>query len=229
MKFITLLFLIISSIYSSECVVLLHGLGRTNKSLNSLENYLKRKNYSVYNINYPSTKLSIEDICSKSISKPITDISKKYDTLNFVTHSMGGIVLRYYLQNSNIKCGKIVMIAPPNQGSELSNQLKKNVNWLYYKIDGPSGQQLGTDSMSIIRRLDKLKYRIGIIAGDKSLEPWFKFYVNGRNDGKVKIEECKLAEMSDFIVLNHTHTFMMNSKDTKFQVYHFLKYGVFKK
>ena len=120
------------------------------------------------------------------------------------------------------------MLCPPNQGSMCTDTLKTEIAWLYRFINGPAGFQLGTERSSIINRLFKINGNIGVIAGDKSWEPFFSQIISGIDDGKVSIEETKLDEMTDFILLNHTHTFMMNNKDTQDQICHFLKFLKFK-
>ena len=226
-----IIFLLISTtlLVGKENVILLHGLGRTDKSMKPIEKKLKKAGYTVWNISYPSTKYSIEEICSLFVGKEIEKISKGTDSLSFVTHSMGGIILRYYLNTHNVNYNSIVMLCPPNQGSSLTDKLKREINWIYKSVNGPAGMQLGTDSSSIIHTLHEIRGNVGIIAGDKSMEPYFSWLISGSDDGKVLIEETKLNEMSDFIILHHTHTFMMNNKDTQEQIVYFLKNHKFKR
>lgn len=152
------------------------------------------------------------------------------DTVHFVTHSLGGIILRYYLESTYIdnKVGRIVMLCPPNQGSSLSDSLHKHLNVIFRLLMGPAGQELVTCN-GVAGSLKKTYPAIGIIAGDKSFEPWFVGYLKSANDGKVLVDETKMKNMADFIVLHHTHTFMMNAADTHKQILSFLKTGKFAK
>jgi triacylglycerol lipase len=216
----------------NECVILLHGLGRTRHSLKPIEKCLASNGYTVWNIGYPSTREDIESICSLYVEKEVEKAASTFAKVHFVTHSMGGIVVRYCLQNKpwlSGKIGRIVMLAPPNQGSEVADFLKKNAHYLYRAADGPAGEELSTDSTGITHRIARLPYEIGIIAGNKSWEPWFSYVIPGDDDGKVAVERTKLEEMSDFIVVPHTHTFIMNSEDVKGQILFFFANGKFRK
>lgn len=215
---------------ADKCVILLHGLGRTSASMKPIEHRLKEEGYTVYSIEYPSTRYSIAELCTLYVEKELRTFLPACDTVCFVSHSMGGIIVRYLLTKKMFPCFRTVMLCPPNQGSSLTDSLKKYIGWLYRKINGPAGTQLGNDSLSIIPELPTFDgCALGIIAGDKSWEPYFSRLIPGRDDGKVSIEETKLAGMDDFIILNHTHTFMMNNRDTQDQIVHFLKYGRFKR
>jgi len=229
-KMVIVLILLFTAInvHANECVVLLHGLGRTPASMKPIGRRLKKEGYAVHSIGYPSTRYSIADLCTLFVEKELDALSPSCDTIHFVTHSMGGIIVRYLLMRGTVSCGRVVMLCPPNQGSTLTDSLKKYVGRLYEKADGPAGEQLGNDSLSIIPKLAPLDgCAVGVIAGDKSWEPLFSRLIPGKDDGKVSVEETKLAGMNDFIVLNHTHTFIMNNRDTQDQIVHFLKNGKF--
>ncbi len=214
---------------SVECVILLHGLGRTSYSMNKIEDGLTRDGYHVWNETYPSTKEKIETLAVRHIKTGLSFCEAFGPAkIHFVTHSLGGILVRYYLQTRRIPdLGNIVMLSPPNKGSELADHLK---DIYFYKIlTGPAGQQLGTDSDSIIKQIKPIKGHIGIITGDRSLDPWFSTIIPGEDDGKVSIESAKLAEMSDFLVVDSGHTFIMRSETVIDQVKYFLKNGKFMK
>jgi triacylglycerol lipase len=230
MKYSLMLYLILAAagVDGGECVVLLHGLGRTPSSMRPVEKRLEKEGYTVHSIGYPSARHTIEDLCTLFVEKELDSLRSSCDTMNFVTHSMGGIILRYLVSRGVVNGGRVVMLCPPNQGSTLADSLKKYANWLFERTNGPAGQQLGNDSTGIIRQLLPLDgCSVGIIAGDKTWEPFFSRLIPGIDDGKVAVEETKLPGMDDFIILNHTHTFMMNNRDTRDQIVHFLKHGSF--
>lgn len=213
----------------TDYVVLLHGLGRTNRSMKSLKNYLSNKGFKVLNIDYPSRQYPIEELVKHVAEqiKPDKDNIEKADKVHFVTHSMGGIITRLYLKKSPPKnLGRVVMISPPNQGSELVDTLKNNI--LFQWITGPAGQQLGTESSSIPNQLGAVDFELGVITGNWTFNPLYSLLIPGEDDGKVSVKRAKVEGMSDFLVVPHSHTFIMNSREVKAQVVYFLDKGRFR-
>ncbi len=215
------------SSYANDCVVLLHGLGRTSYSMHSLEKSLRQEGYIVVNNSYPSRKQSISEL-SSVVGEQIAECKKfKVENINFVTHSLGGILVRKYFQSNVVSEAKrVVMLGPPNHGSEVST-INKN-KWWYKLFTGPAGQELGVESTSTPNELKKISLEVGVIAGTESLDPWFSRAIKGQNDGKVSVESAKLDEMADFITVPHSHTFMADSSDVYKQVSAFLANGKFR-
>ena len=154
-----------------------------------------------------------------------TDKKKK---IHFVTHSFGGIILRCYLRENQVKnIGRVVMLSPPNQGSELVDNFEENI---FFKIaTGPSGKQLGTKSSSIPNTIGPVNFDLGIIAGNRSTNPIYSRLIPGADDGKVSVDRSRIKGMADFLVVSHSHTFIMNSPEVIKQVIHFLEKGRFDK
>lgn len=211
----------------TEVVVLLHGLGRSAVSLFHLEHQLRKRGYLVYNKSYPSQAYPIEKLADKAIQPALTWCREQQATrIHFVTHSLGGILIRYYLQDRQIdSLGRIVMLSPPNRGSEVAELLCKLP--LYKLFSGPVGKQLRTASDSLPNSMRPVDAEIGVIAGERSSDPWFSVFLKERSDGKVTIENTRLNEMRDFIVVRHGHTYIMNSRLVLDQIEHFLKHGGF--
>ena len=210
-----------------DYVVLLHGLGRSSLSMKKIEWALKKENYRVINVTYPSTQVCIQDAAShwldKALREETTDPAAK---IHFVAHSLGGIVLRQYLSDHRIEnLGRVVMLAPPNQGSDLAQKLKRYR--LYRRATGPAGQQLGTDSASLPRQLGPADFELGIIAGDRSLNPLFSAWIPGADDGKVSVRSTQLPGMRDFLVVHHSHTWMTWTRQVNTAVIQFLSHGHF--
>lgn len=210
-----------------ECVVLLHGLSRTEKSLIKLEKYLKKHGYFVVNTGYPSRMKSIQELSITTIPTAIKlCVSHNARKIHFVTHSMGGILVRYYLEHNEMpRLGRVVMLSPPNKGSEIVDKLGDTR--IFKWINGPAGGQLGTDKNSLPRSLGIPNYEVGIITGDKTINPILSLLIPGKDDGKVSIENAKLTGMKDFLIVPKTHPCIMNDDKVLQQVEAFIKNGVF--
>lgn len=212
---------------NGEYVVLVHGLARTKYSMEKIQKFLERRGYNVLNFSYPSTKHTIvvlsENYLTRFIQTQGFDPTKK---VHFVTHSMGGILVRYYLKDHQPEqLGRVVMLAPPNQGSEVTDRLKKG--FVYKWLFGPAGQQLGTDEKSIPAQLGPVDFELGIIAGDRSINLLNSLRIPGPDDGKVAVERTKVQGMKDFLLVHKTHTFMMRDNEVLMQIDHFLRTGRF--
>lgn len=209
-------------------VVLLHGMGRTTRSMHKIEKHFASRGFRVVNVAYPSTREPIETLATKYLGDTLaTQCSQPGRKINFVTHSLGGIILAYYLQNhAPANLGRVVMLCPPNQGSELADRWRNNA--IYRFVTGPAGQQLGTTPSSVPNNLGPVTFELGIIAGDRSLNPWASHIIPGADDGKVAVTRTMVAGMQDFLVVPRTHTFIMQNRDVINQAIFFIKHGRFK-
>lgn len=212
---------------SDECVVLLHGMGRTQYSMGKIEERLQEQGYIVRNESYPSTSESISELANSAVADGVQYCAQhKANKLHFVSHSLGGILVRAYLQNNTIdQLGRIVMLAPPNQGSEVVDLLHDYS--VYGMAMGPAGQALGTSADSLPNQLKPIAGEIGVIAGNFSSDPWFSPLIPGDDDGKVSVERTRLAEMQDFLVVDSGHTFIMRNDEVIDQILFFLSEGKF--
>jgi pimeloyl-ACP methyl ester carboxylesterase len=224
--FFICLFYIVPS-FASGCVVLLHGLARTSSSMSKLEDRLTKEGYEVANVDYPSRQHKIEELAEFAVDKGIQQcVELGAHDINFVTHSLGGILVRQYFSlhdPENVK--RVVMLGPPNKGSEVVDNLKGVPG--YDLLNGPAGMQLGTDSQSIPRNLGPVNFELGVIAGTQSINLILSSFLPNPDDGKVSVESAKIDGMCGFVSLPTTHPFMMKNDAVIEQVLSFLRTGKF--
>lgn len=210
---------------AEACVVLLHGLARSATSMWLLEKRLQEEGFFTVNESYPSTTTPLSELFD---TVPRLSVAKCKDRrpIHFVTHSMGGVIMRGHLARHQIDgLGRLVLLAPPNKGSELVDTMKQipGFDW----VNGPAGLALSADIDSIPNTISDAEAEYGVIAGNLSLNPLYSSLIPGDDDGKVSVESTKFAAMTDHITLYVSHTFIMNSTDVTEQVIAFLCTGQF--
>lgn len=211
---------------SVDSVVLLHGLARSARAMRPLQRRLHREGYAVHNLDYPSRRFPIEALVDGFLAPAVAQIAAASGTLHFVTHSMGGILVRGLLARARPpQLGRVVMLSPPSQGSEVVDRLRGLS--LFRLLNGPAGQQLGTGPDALPIRLGPVDYPVGVITGTRSVNWLLSLLIPGENDGKVSVARARLAGMSDFLALPHSHPFIMQCEPVMAQTVHFLRHGRF--
>jgi triacylglycerol lipase len=199
--------------WAGECVVLLHGLARSATSMNKMQRELEKAGYMTANIDYPSRDYTVEELASMAVPEGLAACRAQEGVtrIHFVTHSLGGILVRQYLSENEIdELGRVVMLGPPNQGSAAVNELSDvpGFDWL----NGPAGRQLGKGEASVPLRLGPANFELGVIAGNRTIDPITSAVLEDPDDGRVSVADTKLEGMADFVVVEHSHAFMMRMR-----------------
>lgn len=224
-----LLLTVFAPAFAGDCVVLLHGLARTANSMEKMELGLNKAGFETANIAYPSRKKTVEQLASIAVPQGLDVCRSKPDTerIHFVTHSLGGILVRQYLDEHDVDdLGRVVMLGPPNQGSEAVEGLGgvPGFDWL----NGPAGRQLGKGVDSVPLQLGPADFELGIIAGNRTIDPITSSVLENPDDGRVSVADTRLEGMDDFIVVEHSHAFIMRKRKPIELTVRFLKTGSFK-
>ncbi|MFT5447302.1 MAG: triacylglycerol lipase [Gammaproteobacteria bacterium] len=217
-------------------VVLLHGLNRAARSMSAVQQALEDNGRRVVNIDYPSAGHGVVELAGwlhdALLERGITRGNRETDDsgTDFVTHSLGGIVVRaMHAQFPQVTIRRVAMLSPPNQGSEVVDKLG---HWLFSRalfraVTGPAGLQLGTAADSVPNMLGAVGFETGVVAGNVSLNPLYSWLIPGEDDGTVAVRRMRVKGMSDFITVRASHTFIMHNGDAIHQACYFLAHGRF--
>ena len=217
-----------SAASADECVIVLHGLARTSASMATMTEAINEAGFTAINVDYPSREYPIEALAPMAIGRGLVlcESAGAIEKIHFVTHSLGGILVRNYLSNHEIpRLGRVVMLGPPNQGSAAVDELGDvpGVDW----INGPAGRQLGKGEESVPLQLGPAEFELGVIAGNRTIDPIVSAVLDDPDDGRVSVEDTKLEGMDDFIIVEHSHAFMMRLELPIELTIRFLKTGSF--
>lgn len=192
-------------------IILLHGIGRGRASMARLDGVLRDAGYRTLALDYPSRRFGIADLAAHVDAASHGWIEGLDAPVHLVTHSMGGLVGRALVARRRpARLGRVVMLGPPNQGSELADLL--GATGLYRRLFGPAGAELATlPPAALAATLGNVDYPLGIIAGDRALDPLSWALLPKPNDGKVTVARTKLPGMADHLVVAATHTLMMRN------------------
>lgn len=215
------------TLLAADCAILLHGLARTPASLDRIADALEARDYQVINAGYPSRSDIIETLAGPAIEQGLAACeSAAAEPVNFVTHSMGGILVRYFLEHNSIEgLHRVVMLAPPNQGSTVVDVFRQVPG--YTLLNGPAGLQMGTGKDSVPLQLGPVEFELGVIAGNRTINLILSQFLENPDDGKVSVAATRVEGMCAFVELPVTHALMMRNDTVIEQVLSFLESGRF--
>ncbi|MCA9104246.1 MAG: alpha/beta fold hydrolase [Planctomycetales bacterium] len=211
-----------------DVVILLHGLGRSRSSWDSLETSLHRDGFRVVDFGYASTRATIDEHAD-ALHHVITHLDN-VEHISFVGHSLGNLVVRRYLAkyppraNERPEHKRMVMLGPPNQGAELARRLRDNA--IFYLFGGEPGQQLAREWQDVEPLLATPEFEFGILAGGEDSD-FSNPLVRGEDDLIVSLEETRLPGAVDFRHVESMHTFMPWNEEVMRMTRHFLAEGNF--
>lgn len=210
-----------------EDVILLHGLGRRAASMDLLAIRLEEAGYTVHNLAYLSRKSDPDGLLAE-LSGKIGACCAEAERLHFVGHSLGGILARAYIAGARpAQLGRVIMLSPPNQGSEIVDAFGDT--WLFKLVMGPAGTSLGTSVDSLPNRLPPPNYELGVIAATASINPVGSWLIPGDDDGMVSVCRMRVDGMADFVTVDRTHAFIMRGPEVADQIIAFLRTGAFQR
>jgi pimeloyl-ACP methyl ester carboxylesterase len=218
-----------ASAHGKDGVVLLHGISRTARSFRKMQAALERAGFATLNLDYASRRKALEAL-AEDIHPSIRGFADRLDgSVHFVCHSMGGLLARAYIARHRPKrLGRVVMLGTPNSGSEIADRLKNF--GAYRAFFGPAGQQLGTQRDQAINALfPPVDYPVGIIAGNRSIDPLAGTMLPKPHDGRVSVKNTGIAGMADHVVVDTSHPWLVRNSVAIAQTIAFLQDGAFVK
>lgn len=212
---------------ASECVVVLHGANRSWRAMRTIAKALQAGGYTSVNVDYPSRAGPVDELVPLAVETGLEECrATGASRIHFVTHSLGGILLRYAHEHEPINdLGRVVMLAPPNTGSEIIDKTRGIPGSTM--IAGEALMQLGTDAESVPAQLGPVTFELGVIAGTRTINPLLSAMLPNPDDGKVSVARTRVGGMTDFLVVEDSHHFILTDDIVIRNTLLFLRTGAF--
>lgn len=217
-----------SSSFASHKVYIIHGYANPKSIMNDIYRDVKKAGFIAENYAYPGLYMELDSIGKKLYNDVLDD---GVDSVSFVTHSMGGLVVRAMLKYSGTdpnfpKIYRIVMIAPPNRGADIADFFKEATQ--VKALLGPNVEKMETDSTSYANQLPiPFNTEIGIIVGVRRNERGYNHLIPGNDDGLLAPERVYLGNEKDVAIVNYDHLGVIKRKKSRRLVIEFLQTGIF--
>lgn len=218
---------IVTTPQSDQCVVLLHGVNRSYRAMRPLATALQQGGFTTVNVDYPSRSGTVDELATLAVDYGLSECRAiGASKIHFVTHSIGGILLRYaHEQEAIAELGRVVMLAPPNQGSEIVDKTRHIPG--AGLVGGKALLQLGTDENSLPAQLGPVDFEVGIVAGTGTMNPLMSAMLPNPDDGKVSVARTKVEGMSDFLLVDDNHHYIVEDQLVIENTLAFLNTGAF--
>lgn len=207
---------------SGRAVIVVHGIVRSSKCFEPMKASLREAGYTVFGFDYPSTRVEIPE--ASDYLRQCVESLEGITEINFVVHSMGGLVVRAMLrEGTDPRFHRMVMLGVPNRGARMANILQKNV--VYRLVFGPAGQQLVEHPDGLVAQLPTPGFEFAVVAGGRGTPEGYNPLIPGDDDGTVSVESTRLAGASDFMTVRVLHSFLMRDPDVIEATERFLRTG----
>ena len=207
---------------AGPAVIMIHGLAQSSKCMVDMGATLRVAGYTTIEFDYPSTQISIPE-AARFLDRLIQSL-EGFDEINFVVHSMGGLVVRAYTMEFNDpRIKRMVMLGTPNRGAELADITQQY--WILRTAAGPGARQLGTRADGLIRKLPVPKFEFAVIAGSRGTASGWNPLIPGDDDGTVTVASTRLAGAADFATVRAVHSRLLWTDEVFVQTVNFLKDG----
>lgn len=220
--------LILFPAFGSYKVYVIHGYGGTTTMMSKIDKSIKNEHFITENFAYKSITVDLDSI---GMELYLNIKRSGFDTVSFVTHSMGGLVVRSMLQYSQKDKNfpvihRIVMLAPPNGGAEIADFFTKKPGMK--RLLGPNVEHMRTDSNSYAHKLPiPNNSELGIIIGIRGKSKGYNPFIPSDNDGLLTPKSAKLGVEKEIVYVYEDHNIMTQKTLICKLVNDFLKLGKF--